>query len=412
MEDCTVCFNAYTSSNKRISCSFCSYDSCRKCVEKYIDISGKQTCMNCGKEWTLKFLYNHLAKTFIKDVYIPKKKSELADILRDEIPDIHRKYTMKELIKSARKELLELKREFYAKKSDIESRIRDLLNSTTESQPGEKERHRACPVEECRGMLENYVCGLCSTKVCKSCDCLMDDEHKCDAHIVENLNYLKKSHKDKPCPKCGMYISKISGCDQMYCLKCNTAWSWKNGTIEKGVIHNPHYYEYIRSTGREALRNVGDVPCGGLVEWRFVMAKLSFKDRRVMESIHRSIGHMLEVINKIRGNLPNIYVKHTERYLLGHIDEKTWKTLLYKKYKELQTKLIYIGIIETFTTIGIERFRAIRTRTVDPKEATREMVKLLSYCNENIAELQKTFSLSDRTISTIDVDNAYPESNN
>ena len=34
----------------------------------------------------------------------------------------------------------------------------------------------------------------------------------------------------------------------MWCINCKTAFSWSNGTIENGIVHNPHYFEYLRRT--------------------------------------------------------------------------------------------------------------------------------------------------------------------
>ena len=75
---------------------------------------------------------------------------------------------------------------------------------------------------------------------------------------------LRKETKN--CPVCAATIYKISGCYQMFCTQCKIAFSWKTGEIEKGVIHNPHFYQYQREAGQN-IRNPQEVPCGGIPEY-------------------------------------------------------------------------------------------------------------------------------------------------
>jgi len=117
---------------------------------------------------------------------------------------------------------------------------------------------KACPADSCRGFLgEDYVCGLCSTAFCSECHELLGAEHTCNADTVASVKALAK--ESKPCPTCAAVISKIDGCDQMWCTQCQTTFSWRTGLKETGRIHNPHYYQWMRLNGG-LPREPGDAP--------------------------------------------------------------------------------------------------------------------------------------------------------
>tara|TARA_Y100000813_G_C24070677_1_gene308568 strand:+ start:79 stop:672 length:594 start_codon:yes stop_codon:yes gene_type:complete len=42
----------------------------------------------------------------------------------------------------------------------------------------------------------------------------------------------------------------------MWCINCNTAFSWTRGTIEQGRIHNPHYFDWLFNGGNQEDNNV------------------------------------------------------------------------------------------------------------------------------------------------------------
>jgi phenolic acid decarboxylase len=101
-----------------------------------------------------------------------------------------------------------------------------------------------CPVADCRGFLSTqYKCGMCNHQLCPRCHDPKHDE-ECDADKLATIALIKQ--QSKPCPKCGARISKVDGCDQMWCIGCHTAFSWNTGTIHNGNIHNPEYYRWVR----------------------------------------------------------------------------------------------------------------------------------------------------------------------
>ena len=69
---------------------------------------------------------------------------------------------------------------------------------------------------------------------------------------VETAKLIRQT--TKPCPKCGLRIHKASGCDQMWCIDCKTTFSWNTGEIVTGgIIHNPHYFQYLRDHSENGI---------------------------------------------------------------------------------------------------------------------------------------------------------------
>lgn len=121
-----------------------------------------------------------------------------------------------------------------------------------------------CGVGDCRGFVDqDYKCGVCSTFTCPDCFQPIGiskegGAHACDPDMVATAKAIKESSRG--CPGCGERISKIDGCDQMWCPSCHVAFSWKTGRVDNGRIHNPHYYQWMRANAPDGVirREPGD----------------------------------------------------------------------------------------------------------------------------------------------------------
>jgi hypothetical protein len=223
-----------------------------------------------------------------------------------------------------------------------------------------------CPAEECRGFLSSaYKCGTCESWACKEClVCIGKDhrvEHTCNPDTVESAKAIRA--ETRPCPKCGTRIFKAEGCDQMWCVMdgCGTAFSWNTGHIVTGVIHNPHYYEWLRRNGGAAgaPREAGDIPCGGMpTTWQFVRAMHDLEIPNEIKAIlMETFRNMQELVAERLGGyparMPQLMNKEDDvAYLMNRLTEDEWKRRLELSEAKFNRKKEIGQILQTLVTAG------------------------------------------------------------
>ncbi len=344
--------------------------------------------MSCKQAWDNEFLHANLQKTFINQslkqhrekVLMDRQKMLLTEtqLLAErelEIRDVElTQNVIYEQIGKYENKLEELKAK-YARNSRKVNRWRttytltnDYEASSSSSQNNSVKFVRGCPNADCRGFLNsNWSCGICKITVCKDCHVVLDDAH--DAHVCneDDVKTAKLIMKDsKPCPTCHSLIFKISGCDQMWCTQCQTAFSWRTGNIESHV-HNPHYYEWIRNNNNgEIQRERGDVPCGGLVSaWfltRVLRNKMSSSKYDELLAFHRIIHHihMIEIPKYEDGNETNLQkIEMRIKWLLSEIEENVWKRKLQVIEKKNRAKQNKLQIFQMMYNVGLDIFQRL-----------------------------------------------------
>lgn len=311
-------------------------------------------------------------------------------------------------------------------------------NSQKESSASEKKQFiRACPKDGCKGFLSTaWKCTLCHTHVCKDCHEIItpssapDNQQEQDVpapvaneeeappsggksrHVCteESLQTAKLLAKDsKPCPNCASLIFKVDGCDQMFCTVCHTAFSWRTSqVVTNGRIHNPHYYEWLRSrNGGVIPREPGDDPCGGAAEMPdiYELRNLMYywPHSREMDELfvlHREIMHVQHFeMHRFRSRQTvdiNMNMDIRKKYMLNEISEAKFKVLLQRREKAQTRNHEYHQIFEMFVRVASDSItgliRNMHTHTLsDVQQCVDTIQKLRQYTVESLHSAARRF---------------------
>ena len=253
MADCPICcckFNAKV--RKQITCALCKANVCQSCFTHYLmdKKSNEADCMFCHEHVSLEFVNLHTSAGFRR-----KYKNKLVDeLFADEETKLEDTIQMVKEERNICATVLFRYNMFGPEPRD--GIIEDLYDryALNEHTPTASATNTfPCPAADCHGAVSKGACMLCQMNVCEKCREEKREDHACDRDTLATVTLIRTS--TKPCPKCGVKIYKIDGCDQMFCTKCHTAFSWNTGTIERRYIHNPHYFEWQRQNVNACVVN-------------------------------------------------------------------------------------------------------------------------------------------------------------
>jgi hypothetical protein len=280
--------------------------------------------------------------------------------------------------------------------------VQDALKGHLEGNQVEREKRqfvRACPFQDCKGFLSTaWKCGMCENWACHECHEVKgpnkDTPHTCDPNNVATAQLLAKDSRN--CPKCAAMIFKINGCDQMYCTQCHTAFSWRTGRIEKGTIHNPHYYEYARMRGTLA-RNPGDVPCGGFPDYYLIRGYLRHlppngEQYTLILNAHRAWGHMQWVAHRYEvANQQNENRDLRIKFMIGDISEDEFKKKIQQREKARQRKTDIHQVIEMLRAVLLDLFQDF-AQTKNTDTLILCLHELKTHYNSTLVNVSKRYS--------------------
>lgn len=476
--NCSICADKYTPIiRKRIPCKYCAKDTCSKCIEQYLlTRSDEPHCIHCKVHYNDKDLHTICTKTYLKDRFFKHRQEVLISRERANLPglqdaanrmkrardrDVIRARITKELnelieIRNALRheqirlevlfqrteketeqmtammmELEEYGKTIAIKKQELlETRLivryedQEMKSADDEKADERKKFIRRCVRSNCNGFLSTaWKCGLCDWYSCSKCFTERgpehDTPHECKKDDLDTAELIRKD--SKPCPNCGEFINKSSGCDQMYCVSCQTPFSWTTlKIVTSGAIHNPHYYEMMKRKG--ALpRNPGDVPCGGFpTRWQLVAhpsGVLGYVSDHFYE-FHRLCEEAQEMSRRsYRAHIDNTTTHDINiKYLLGDFDDAKWGRLLATNEKKRKRDAEVQEVFAAFLMVAVNIINTVQNyydethgyfNALPPMIAEQilmdldvEITELLSIMNNAFRDISIAYSYSVPTIET------------
>jgi hypothetical protein len=276
-------------------------------------------------------------------------------------------------------------------REDMEESYRELerLRHGGELVIGEEPKKfvRKCPTEECKGFMnEDWFCGLCNGHFCEHCNDRINIGHKCDPDAVKTMELLKKD--TKPCPKCGTMIQKLSGCRQMWCPDCHTAFDWVSGQVETGRIHNPHYMEFKR--GHISSREHADIPCGGMPSFR------ELRQIHASDDVTRLAMVLYQLDRDLIYRYGDVYDANNRylrvAYMLNELDEHHFKKELQRRDKQRERHRDITNIYRMVIDTGGDLLRQYVLEPDKVDEIIDISVKLVEYANEVLTTIRKRYN--------------------
>jgi len=444
---CAVCFDTFNKSTRaETKCPQCAVSICRTCLQTYLlnDINDVPLCINndCRRGWERDFLDAELTSAFRLKTYKEHREKVLGDREKARLPstqddavaykqackanEIVAKEELAILTEAARinAELNRITAQKYRVRAVIDTFGRrrmptegETTTTTTAAVPKNIVVRAAfikpCPAPDCKGFLSTaWKCGLCEQWTCPDCHDLKgpvkEIEHTCEPDKIATARLLAREAKS--CPKCGVQICKIEGCDQMWCTACNTGFNWRTGKVAEGPVHNPHYFAWLRSQGRAPAEGAAPVlNCNQQQDRDIQMALFGhngyigrgYAPRRGVtptdtDSLYLSevwrIMREEEAANERNVDFQNEYRILRVKYMAGDITENEWKYQLQRREKDANFQRAKTQIRDVFVNAVRDLIRQILNTEHNKKEIVKSVEELIEYCNTCYDETSKRFN--------------------
>jgi len=402
-DGCAICTDPLTKTRSAVGCPRCPHVACSRCVKMFLlKNTIEPRCMSCQAPWDMDFLRQNLSKSFLDTGYRKHQISTLMSRAEACLGGLQHLVPVKTRMLTLQQEIRALdtnasKHHRRALQQEKKALEREWESTAAKEPVATTTFFMACPRKDCRGRVSSdFQCGLCEHWICPACHgdkgFERDGVHECLKEDKETVDMLKTNTKH--CPECHEGIFKDYGCDQMWCTRCHTCFSWETGRKMIGTIHNPHYYEHrFQNTERGGCR-LGFPLYDRLVEkWS---QRFSWGAQHELDKMHRLVHHLRFVdLHHLRETLAHHEIlehrKWGVEYLRQKISREAWGQKLYLAYRKTQRLQEIHDILQTLVVATCDVYQRWFHDEMEGSELLVSVRALVAECNRNMAAHNKRF---------------------
>ena len=374
IETCDICTEKYNYRRKSMVCEFCAYKCCHSCFVAFTLASTETDlrCVSCLHHIDDIVLYSSGLYKHKKAInahrgnILFEQKKHLLDKLDADVDVKIEIISNTNYIKICKDKIKEYKSWI----KDEQYRIKEFErtnDSLRKKQNMGFKQH--CPKCE-HGVIgaNNNKCHRCNAVVCGNCECVIDftTEHICDKDTIASIDEIKQNTQSCPC--CHTRIHKIANCNDMFCTRCQTKFSYLTGKRIFRAIHNPHQPNVVLNDCNPIAPPSTDM---------LRSLNLGTDIHAVLGSIWDSIQRRLDSYN----NYVATYEQDGEKSLLINKLVYRWsddfvKEKMFKHYHTYKDNVRWAEIYTTYKDIFIECLWKLYDKDASvPKEDILEFIK-------------------------------------
>ena len=452
--DCSICCTTFNKTNhKVVTCPHCKNCACMTCIKTFLVTTEKAPCcMHCSIQWSYQIIIDTMPPAWVKSEYRSGRMKTLLTIEKSKIQTTQRYLTtyrrlliLQDIVKELHKNAVQCR----AERDDMQTRLKTLRQKVITDQhkvsddlylihvlqekiaecnntidavlPQQISNYRVtireleayirgerididecetkndnlfnypCAGEVCRGFLnKGFNCITCGKQTCKECFEIKLEGHECLADTVESVKLLKTD--SKPCSKCGTFIFKIMGCNQMWCTQCKTGFDWDSGAIITRDFHNPHYMEWQQNnTNVVNTEAVQEIQCGesyAEIDILRILPSLNTRiknanERQYIVNVIQQVKHVYNVsihectpIWMRNATIQDVNLYLRLEYLNGTLAEKDFTSKLYQREQQGMMTVDYQQLWETLIMVSNQLLGII----LEPQQSTGNALSFKDFC--------------------------------